>query len=258
MSKPFWKTKTFWGLAAAGESIASLIAWDRYQLKRSRDSLITEAEQIGEQPAGATLRKVTLISVAKDSYELGKIRKLWKSYAVDLFTKAGCDYQLMEVNCAALDKELDKRRPVPDGQIPEDKPIIKYFNCRNWLRPTMALWIQRLNPVVSSSEDDPSYGFDDPLARKLWEERRPEPRNAEFFSDGIVSLTREVNDEMQRVVEELSLKHRLGQLPRLGHIPCDPSSSFLKSIYYYFRKAERAEAIGRAALQIIKEIDTPQ
>ena len=241
---PWWRSKTFWTVSIVGESVCSLIAYDRFRLKQVRDGLLAEAQAMGEEPATEDARKVTVVTMAEDARQLQRIRRLWRQYAVDLFTKAGCDYQLIEVNAAVLDRELDRRLPVPDGQVPEaERPPERIFTPPNWIKPMVHFWMQRLHLGPRSREEGPSpdaaFGADAgkaQYARALWEERRVEPRSERLLTDGIVSLDEASFQAVQAGIEGFYQDHQLTRRhPRVGYIPCDPSPSWYRSIYLVCR-----------------------
>lgn len=241
---PWWRSKTFWTVSIVGESVGSLIAYDRFRLKQVRDGLLAEAQAMGEEPATEDPRKVTIVTMAEDARQLQRIRRLWRQYAVDLFTKAGCDYQLIEVNAAVLDRELDRRLPVPDGQVPEagERPPERIFTPTNWIKPMVHLWMQRLHPGPRPGEGllfDAAFGADNDgkmqHARALWEERRVEPHSERLLTDGIVSLDASSFQAVQAGIEAVhqqgTVKGTIGGRPRVGYIPCDPSPSWYRSLY---------------------------
>lgn len=263
----FLRSKTFWGVSIAGETVASLLAYDRWRLGRIREEHLEEARAMGLEPSSETrpLRKVTLLTMAQDPSELRKIRRVWREYAVELFTAAGCDYQMIEADASKLNKELDKRLPVPDGQLPEPGKLPKkYFFPDNWVRPTVCYWLrgsrdnegasapsQPTRPDTPSSprENSPAVSppieegaadvvsSEDRLARQLWREQRPDPRSSNLFDDGIVALDGPTHAAVVRGVEEgmEGVRGGGGEATRptlkVGYIPCDPSSSWMSSLY---------------------------
>jgi hypothetical protein len=266
---PLPKSKAFWAFTTAASALGGIIAYDRFRLKQIRERFTREAEEMGMQPATENIRKITIVAFGRDGNDLQKIRKNWKKYAVDLITKAGCDYQRFEVNAAKLDKELDKLVPVPDGIIPENKEIPRILTADNWIKPTMLLWMQRLNPMapartvksaepvrlVKSAEPakpvEPTgptgpvepVGLDrwrsdtDVTMRTLyglWESQRPEPRSPRFFEDGIVAIEMSSRNALISGIEEFEAdsKRKARILPKIGYIPCDSPLSWRSSIYY--------------------------
>lgn len=231
---PLPKSRAFWIVAAAASSLTSVYAVDRYRLGEVRERFKDEARRLGQQPSGGeSLRKVTVVSFGEDSQELRRIRQLWRAYAVDLFTLAGCDYQLLEVNAQSLDKEFDKSLPVAEGEVPAaDRLIPRVVTAGNWLVPTMALWMQRLNSGIATAcklEDWRSSA--DPTRvtlYKLWEISRPEPRSRIFFDEGIVSLTNSTFSALKDGTATMGTGPSV--IPKLGYIPCDPSPRWYHSL----------------------------
>jgi hypothetical protein len=230
---PLPKSKTFWAFASTASLMGAAVIYDRQKLKSIRRGFIEEATAMGMQPSVMTPRKVTVVSFAKDSFDARKTKQLWRHYAVDLLTLAGCDYQLIEFNSTQLDKELDKRIPVPEGQAPpEEKTIAKLINPDNWLRPTMLEWMQRSNgkPLTKEISEDPAKAE----LIKMREETRPEPKSRVFFEDGIVPLEKASYDALVDGVADFCKDHGsdVKAVPRLGYIPCDPFPSWRTSVYY--------------------------
>lgn len=231
---PLPKSKTFWAFAAVSGTLASVYGVDRYQLRETRERLKEEARHLGQQPSGGeSLRKVTIISFGEDDQELRRIRQLWRTYAVDLFTLAGCDYQFLEINARSLDKALDNLLPVADGEVPTaDKPVPRAVMEENWLTPTMAFWLQRsnngLNTMFNLSEWESSVDTGKAALYKLWQASRPEPQSRIFFDEGIVSLTAPGYEALKAGTKTLGV--RPSMIPKLGYIPCDPSPRWYHSI----------------------------
>lgn len=207
---------------------------DRYRLREMREKLKEEAKHLGQQPSGGeSPRKVTIVSFGENGQELRKIRQLWRTYAVDLFTLAGCDYQLLEINAQLLDKALDNLLPVADGEIPTtDKPVPRVITAENWLIPTMAFWMQRLNngtsPALDVSEWESSVDPVKAALYKLWQTSRPEPRASIAFDEGIISLTTAGYAALKEGTKVLGTRPSI--IPKLGYIPCDPSLRWYHSI----------------------------
>lgn len=230
-----FRSKYFWAFACTTGAISSVIAYDRYKCSEVRKKFLAEAELLGMQPSRDSIRKVTLVAFGKDSYDLKKIKMKWRTYAVDIFTKAGCDYQWMEVNAASLNKEVDKLVPVPDGQLPVDsKNLPDVVNPKSWIKPTMMHWLRKLNKngfeVIKASEDPTQT-----VLEKLWEERRPEPKNERFFDDGIVALDFGSYEALEEAVQEYQKEHGndrrvISNVPHLGYVPCDPPLNWTNSI----------------------------
>ncbi|PJF18061.1 hypothetical protein PSACC_02133 [Paramicrosporidium saccamoebae] len=228
---PLPKSKAFWAFASTVSISVVAVLYDRQRLKAVRSRYIEEATAMGLQPLLQAPRKVTLVSFANDNIEARKIRKLWRSYAVDLFTFAGCDYQLIECNAVALDKELDKRLPVPEGEAPpEEKTIAKLVTPDNWIRPMMLEWMQRINGK-SALFPLPSDTTEATLL-KMRQEMRPEPKSLTFFEDGIVALERNSYGSMIDGVRDFDSDVGTKSVPQLGYIPCDTVKSWRSSIYY--------------------------
>lgn len=261
----FLRSKTFWGLSITGESIASLIAYDRWRLGQIREAHLAEARVMGDESSSEVepLRKVTLITMASDPWALKKIRRAWREYAVELFTVAGCDYQLISIDAAKLNKELDRRLPVPDGQVPpEGKLPHEYFSADNWVRSTVPFWMQRLTgraneetPRLSSWKNSPQD--EDRLAYQLWTEQRPEATARDPSRDGIVALDAQTNTAVIQGVQDFVQAYGKPLVPsRIGYIPCDPSPSWLTSIYTVI--ATFSSASNRDLSSIFESLERPR
>jgi hypothetical protein len=228
---PIPKSKTFWVFASTVSISAAAVFYDRQRLKAIRGRYIEEASAMGLQPLLQAPRKVTLVAFSNDNIDARKIRKLWRSYAVDLFTLAGCDYQLVECNAVTLDKELDKRLPVPEGEAPpEEKNIAKLVTSDNWIRPTMLEWMHKVNGK-STPLLNPSDATEATLL-KMRQDMRPEPKSQIFFEDGIVALEKNAYVSMIDGVKDFAGSADTKSVPRLGYIPCDAFPSWRSSIYY--------------------------
>lgn len=210
------RSRAFWTFTGTALTFTGTVALDKYKLYGIRTRLKEEASQLGQQPASEHIRKVTILSFGKDSEELRKKRRLWRKYAVDLLTLAGCDYRLVEGDAAAIDKEVDRRTPVPDGQIPENtKAIPNIANALNWFGSSIAFWISRVNGRNDGGWEN---WFDGNEALKsVWEEKRIEPIDRAFLDDGVVALDGET---YYAIVKATKGEPRIET--RLGYIPCDP------------------------------------
>lgn len=255
------KSKTFWTFASITGGLGGALAWDRYKLTKIRKELRNEAHELGSHPASETIRKVTIVAFGKDRNELRKMRTLWRAFTVDLFTIAGCDYQMVEFDADRIDRVIDKALPVPEGQAPpsEDHRHVQVVSPQNWLRPMMKYWIYRLTRPLEPFKLDLESLHIEPQSTAMvfeatWRQQVVEPRNKAFLEDGIVALNKEAYQSLLSGCQDVGMtEHQLGITTRLAYIPCDVSSRWWMSIWRFFNRSALAREIGNTAMAIIKE-----
>ncbi len=241
------KSKAFWAASSATGTIASAMFYDKHQTKQIRKTFLDEASLVGEAPLcdGEHERKITLMIFADTDEDLERQKRIFNTFSVDLLTKAGVDYQMIEVVGLNMDKkyyEVKKEQEISqvrNGEVvsKEDKVKPRIFSEDNFIKPMVSSWF------------NPSPTIDDPIKRSVFEEHAIKPLVPEFYSDGVVGL----NPGTFRSMIWGFASGPTTVKPHFGLIKCEFPSSFLKSLYYRFNSREIADAVGRETMTVIRD-----
>jgi hypothetical protein len=237
------RSKAFWGITSAAGGIAAAVTYDNIRIKEFREGLLAEASEFGSMPStGDQERKVSLVLFATDSEDLKNQKALFRKYSVDLLTKAGIDYQLIELDASQLDKKFYKDWEAYQidhdcvVEEPADAAKPKVFFANNLLRPMMGKWVHQLNPWSRPIPAQPEVEPKDKILQKIREETHITPISERFFEEGLVALSAEsFRALLWGYADWKSLnmtKHRKETIPNVGLVNCDFPNSFLNRIYY--------------------------
>lgn len=221
------KSKGFWTFAALGGTTTLLLLNDRHQCASLRHELQAQAAKMGEEPLRDDdhPRRITIVACARDAEMLKRQEDLFRKYAVDLLTRAGVDYQWMQLDIAALNKDVGENACF-DG-------------CSEVVDAVVTKWIEILNGKSATKE--PSQ------KEALLVSKAPYPRDVRFFMDGVVSLDGSSFSAMLAAIQ----RSGASLVPNVGLIDCETESKWYMRLYYVFRTAELAERIGRQTLTVI-------
>ena len=213
------KSKAFWAIASSLIGISGVITHDRYECGRSKTRFDAIAREHGSNPANSNAGQVTVIAFGKDTNDLREVKAKWRHHAVGLLTKAGCDYNMVEVNAAALDKQLGSAGKVSDGPASESFPQV--ITPLNWIAP--AIRGDKVNDELGA----------------LWNEKRP---TLKLSAEGIIVLDSLAYESLKE----------LDNIP-IYYIPCDPAGSFLERVRQFITQSWTLNEIGNATLEFIQQ-----
>lgn len=263
------KSKAFWGVSTLTATVSSAVAYDRYKAHELYTRYLQEASLHGAQPllSHQAPRRLAIFLISPTSIHHQSLQAAFKSFAVELLTRAGVDYQWI----VEVDGEEAKARW---DQLARDA------NKPELMLETMTIPIDVLSSRILSNEPlDSDTKF-------LWEGLRSKfaPQSTLEWpqgSDGFLTLDPHTFESLKSHLETKksenetkitapikpkksswfsSSKHQQSiQSPsifpvNLYSLPCClPQSPSARLRRFLFGQQETTRLIGEAVLKVIKE-----
>lgn len=266
-----FRSKAFWGFSTVTLGISSAVGYDRFQAHELTKKYLQEASLHGQQPLypGQQPRCLSLFLLSPTLTHHSSLRSAFKSFAVELLTRAGIDYKwVVEVDGEEAKVLWDQL--ARDANKPELMLDTSAIDPEQ-LRTHILNFVLDRKPTVAEV-DNSTCSF-------LWDGLRSKYAVNPSLSSDFVSLDPFTAESLETHLKALSQstppisqskpvksswfsKSPPTQTPTIPHLfpvnlytlPCDHSQSPLARLRrFLFGQHEMTRLIGEAVLKIINE-----
>ena len=272
------KSKAFWTFSTFTGTVTSCVAYDRYQSHLLLQQYLTEAAEYGRQPLlhHQSPRCISIFLLSKDTIHHKALRDTFKTFALDILTRAGVDYKwVVEVDGEEAGKWWDdgaREGNKPELMLEDSKKIIDLVEFKEHVLE------RKLNEIagIEQPESVDATEF-------LWEGIRNKSCATDWppSSDGFVALDPFTYDSLQSSLQKLvdtpvkkvnlpvkksswfwskstqtptnKSTPNLFPLP-LYFIPCEyPQTALTRLNRFLFGQRHLTRSIGESLLALIRE-----
>lgn len=171
---PILRSKSFWAVGSVAGLLGLAVWRDQQKAQAILDLNLEQAELLGAAPLSPSqpLRRISLVHFYPATDTGARERQLFRRYAVEILSRAGVDYQWVELDAARLAKVYaDKSKGDQNVPVIDSEQIV---------RPLVEGWMQKMYGQYQVTDHSVFANFKEIIDIT--------PVSDIFFRDGLVAL----------------------------------------------------------------------